>query len=168
LLDISEAIMETFFISDTHFGHKNIIKFDGTKDYRPFATIEEHDAELIRRWNSVVGKRDNVFHLGDFCFSRKNIEIAAQLNGVKRLVLGNHDMYPARDYLKYFKRLSGAIEWHKCILTHIPVHIDQLNRYEFNIHGHLHHNKINDIRYVNVACEHTNLTPVTLDDLCIK
>jgi calcineurin-like phosphoesterase family protein len=35
---------EVFFISDTHFGHRGIITFSGTKPFRPFATIEEHDA----------------------------------------------------------------------------------------------------------------------------
>lgn len=157
--------METFFIGDTHFGHKNIIKFDGTKSYRPFATIEEHDAEIIKRWNSVVRPKDVVFHLGDFCFGKKNIEIAAQLNGNKKLIMGNHDMYKSTDYLKYFTRIAGALEWHHCLLTHIPVHPIQFNRYELNIHGHLHHNKLGDKRYINVSCEQINLIPITFDEI---
>ena len=60
---------EVFFISDTHFGHKGILTFSGTKEFRKFDSIEEHDAELVRHWNSVVGKNDTVFHLGDFCFA---------------------------------------------------------------------------------------------------
>ena len=96
---------EVFFIADTHFGHKNIINFEAIKPFRPFTSIEEHDAELIRRWNSVVGPKDIVWHLGDFCFGERNLEIAAQLNGDKRLVMGNHDMYATEKYLRHFTKV---------------------------------------------------------------
>lgn len=174
---------ETFFIGDTHFGHNNIIRFDATKGSRNFYTIEEHDAELIRRWNSVVRPKDIVWHLGDFCFGKKNLEIAANLNGDKRLVMGNHDHYPTADYLKYFFKVLGAVEVKGMILTHIPVHPDQMNqgRYTHNIHGHLHTNiiktympdcrdpasniEIPDERYINVSAEQINLTPISLEEI---
>lgn len=171
----------TFFIGDTHFGHKNIITFDSTKPHRPFATIEEHDAELVRRWNSVVGAKDVVYHLGDFCFGSKNLEIAAQLKGDKRLVMGNHDRYPTAEYLKYFTKLHGAMEFKDCVLTHIPVHTCQLQRYRANIHGHMHTNRVQkpaelqldgtlieqcpDPRYICVSAEQINLTPVSWDEI---
>ena len=46
-----------WFTSDTHWGHANILKYDN----RPFATIDEHDEELVRRWNAVV-YRKLLFH----------------------------------------------------------------------------------------------------------
>lgn len=52
---------KVFFTSDLHFGHANVIRFDN----RPFATVEEMDAELIRRWNDKVAKGDLVYVLGD-------------------------------------------------------------------------------------------------------
>jgi hypothetical protein len=76
---------EVFFVGDTHFGHREIIQFSETAPHCPFATIEEHDAEQIRRWNSVVSPKEMVWHLGDFCFGKRNQEIAAQLNGNKKL-----------------------------------------------------------------------------------
>ena len=78
-----------FFTSDTHFLHENIIKYCK----RPFDSIEEHDNELIRRWNEKVPKDGIVFHLGDVAFGnpeRVN-EILKQLNGKIYLVIGNHD-----------------------------------------------------------------------------
>ena len=159
--------MEAFFIGDTHFGHKNIIRFDSVIKYRPFSTIGEHDAELVRRWNARVSKNDIVWHLGDFCFGKGSLEIAAQLNGDKRLVMGNHDHYTTADYLKYFFKLFGAVEVKGMILTHIPVHPDQMNqgRYTHNIHGHLHTNVLPDKRYINVSAEQINLTPISMDEI---
>lgn len=53
---------DIWFTSDTHFGHANIIKYCN----RPYKDTEEMNADLIKRWNSTVGKDDLVWHLGDF------------------------------------------------------------------------------------------------------
>ena len=52
----------TYFTSDLHFGHENILRFDK----RPFSSIKEHDEELIKRWNAKVKPGDTVYILGDF------------------------------------------------------------------------------------------------------
>jgi len=174
-----------FFIADLHFGHKKVIEFE--KEHRPFATIEEHDDELVKRWNSRVTKKDSVWVLGDFCFGKANLEIAGRLNGTKRLVMGNHDLYPAADYLKYFTRVCGVVEFKGMILSHIPVHDSQFERYSHNIHGHLHSKNIMwqtmrqvqtigplqyvepawepHGRYINVSAEQINLTPISFEEL---
>lgn len=82
-----------FFTSDHHFGHENIIRFCA----RPFSSAEEMDAEMIARWNEVVGPNDRVFYLGDLCMKthpRRLREIFDSLNGIKSLVPGNHDKNP--------------------------------------------------------------------------
>jgi len=78
-----------YFTSDHHFGHKNIIKFCN----RPFETIEEMDAELIKRWNEKIGKNDTVYHLGDFGLTGKEslATIIDQLHGNIHLISGNHE-----------------------------------------------------------------------------
>ena len=48
---------KVFFTGDLHFGHENVIAFDD----RPFKSVEEMDAELIKRWNAKVGKDDLVY-----------------------------------------------------------------------------------------------------------
>lgn len=150
-----------FVIADTHFGHSKIIEFE--QHNRPFQSIEEHDEELVYRWNSVVRKNDTVWHLGDVVFGAHNLPILGRLNGVKHLVMGNHDHYPVSEYLKYFRKLQGAVQYRECVLTHIPVHPNQLSRFKGNIHGHLHSHSIQDARYCCVSAEVVGLAPALLD-----
>ena len=72
---------EVFFIADTHFNHKRIVEIREKERGRKFASLEEHDEELIRRWNAMVGKKDTVWHLGDFSFGKRGLPVAARLNG---------------------------------------------------------------------------------------
>lgn len=167
---------ETWFTSDHHFGHANILKYE--PDARPFTSLDEMHECLIERWNMVVGDADTVYCVGDFCFGKHNISIASRLKGQKKLVLGNHDTYPSADYLKYFDKLYGVLFWRRCIVSHVPCHPNGLGqRWMMNIHGHLHSKRvqeavfnqgkiigyIDDPNYFNVSVEQHNLTPVNAD-----
>lgn len=169
---------DIFFIGDTHFGHSNILKYEaehrvykGFNEVRPFKDIDEHDEYLVLEWNKVVGEKDMVFVLGDFCFGKHNIDVASCLNGRKRLIMGNHDVYPAADYLKYFERLHGALFYKDYLLTHIPVHPNHA-RTIINVHGHLHSKNVNNhqpnLLYINVSCEQIGLRPISIDELKVK
>lgn len=80
-----------FFTADTHFGHKNIIRFCN----RPFASVEEMDRGLVDRWNAVVPRKGSlVVHLGDLflCHEVLAKDYLKQLNFETLLwVPGNHD-----------------------------------------------------------------------------
>ena len=156
-------MQNVYVISDTHFGHKRILEFEAA--HRPFQIIEEHDRELVDRWNAVVRKDDTVWHLGDVYFGRNGHHILAYLNGTKKLVMGNHDHYPMERYQTYFTKIAGAAEWGGALLTHIPVHDSQKRRYVKNVHGHTHSRKLDDPWYVPVSVEHTGLAPVLLRSL---
>lgn len=174
-------MIDTWFISDTHFGHKKILQFES--EARPFTCLDEMHEVMIERWNRVVKAKDIVYHLGDFAFGKHHIKIAARLNGSKRLVMGNHDKYQVGEYMPYFDRLYGALYWERCILTHMPIHPHGLlSRWLLNVHGHLHSRKVRchgdiirdeqgailisgdpDLNYYNVSCEQNNLTPIHRD-----
>lgn len=155
--------MNTFFISDTHFGHANILKYE--PQHRPFATIEEHDEELVRRWNSVVRPKDTVWHLGDVLFGVEAFDTLGRLNGTKNLILGNHDKYPITKYTNSFKKVRGTTIFAGYWLSHQPLAVSSIERFNGNIHGHMHSKCIDDERYINVSVERINLTPIAFEEL---
>lgn len=148
-----EEAKHLFFVSDTHFGHENIIKFCN----RPFKTTNEMDEALIKNWNSVVGPEDTIFHLGDFAFGGSQLwnYTLQKLNGHKILIIGNHDMKNLR---------QGYMRWFDAVLPQAQLQIDNravyLNHYPFlcyggsyrgekgavwQLFGHLHLNTRGDI-----------------------
>lgn len=159
--------MTDFFIGDTHFGHTNIIKFVPQRSH--FKNIHEHDEFLIERWNSVVKDDDTVYHLGDVFFGNDNLgnSVLCRLRGHKHCILGNHDRSArTKVIMKYFEKVYGAKYYQKGVLTHIPVHPDQLeHRFQYNIHGHKHEHKLADKRYINVSVEQINFTPISWEEL---
>lgn len=164
---------KVFLISDTHFGHANILKFQHEgKPLRPFKSLTEMHVEMIDKWNSVVTARDKVYHLGDVAFFKNpdDFKILGLLNGRKRLIRGNHDLAKTSLYSKYFQEIYGCRQINGIWLTHIPMHEDCVNkdRVKCNVHGHLHMNTINHPKYVNVCVEQINYTPVDLEEIMEK
>ena len=82
--------MFSAFYSDPHFGHKAIISFCD----RPFADLTDMHAQMLARYNAVVGPGDWCLWLGD-CFFRmgehETRALLGKMNGHKALVVGNHD-----------------------------------------------------------------------------
>jgi calcineurin-like phosphoesterase family protein len=161
-------VSQTFFISDLHFGHRNIVKMSEGK--RGGTDSESHDEWLIDKWNEVVKPKDIVYVLGDVVFGKgKNglfhLTKVGFLNGRKHLVRGNHDELPDAWYLRYFESILGFAKYKNYWLSHAPVHPDEL-RGRINVHGHVHSNSIDDLRYFNVCVEVCpNNQPISLDVL---
>lgn len=159
-----------YVISDTHFQHHNILKYEPSRQSPgrvQFKDIYEHDKFLVEQWNSVVRNRDTVWHLGDVCFGPRDSEhlkdVLSSLKGYKRLVLGNHDAGREDLLRQYFEKIYGVAEYGSCVLSHIPIHPYQLEkRYRKNIHGHMHTKRLDDPRYECVSVEQTNFKPVLL------
>lgn len=159
-----------FFISDTHFGHGNILNFkdkDG-KAVRSFASVEEMDETLIQNWNKVVKPNDKIYHLGDVAIPRRGLNCLARCNGDKVLVRGNHDIFRLKDYVKYFRDIRGYVVIENYLCSHIPVHPDSKGRFKANIHGHLHSNKLDDPFYINVSVEQIGFTPIAFEEIKLK
>lgn len=145
-----------FFTSDTHFHHENIMKFCN----RPFKSVEEMDEVLISNWNSVVGKNDIIFHLGDFAFGGSEVwnGVLNRLNGKIHLILGNHDVKNIREgYMSKFESVSYQQLINVCgrlvYLNHFPF-LCYAGSYRnpkaviYQLYGHVHsrpHPNLNNI-----------------------
>lgn len=158
---------ELFLIADTHFGHKNILTFkrEGGAWLRPFKSLTEMHVTMIDRWNSVVGPKDVVYHLGDVAFTAEGLALVGMLNGRKRLVKGNHDLLKLNLYRKYFVEIYGVRQIDRYWFTHIPMHDGSTARSNClgNIHGHLHDQVEPSPKHLNVSVERIDYTPMSFD-----
>lgn len=132
--------METkkWIITDTHFNHANIIKYED----RP----HDFKSQIIKNWNKLVNPNDNVYHLGDVIFKNASeLEIIlASVPGIKHLCKGNHDNHNHAWYVrKGFATSQHYIIVDGILLSHHPMDIAAIEKetgekIRFNIHGHFH------------------------------
>ncbi|MCH5313068.1 MAG: metallophosphoesterase [Helicobacter sp.] len=96
---------DTFLISDSHFGHKAVLKKEPSR--LQFAEAHQYkDFYALHRdlWNQAVRKKDNVLHLGDLYFSG-GFSYLKKLKGTKMLIVGNND-------IEGFERLKTLKNWY--------------------------------------------------------
>lgn len=180
--------MSVFVISDLHLGHKGIINFrrhDGQL-LRPFDNIDVMHRAIIDGWCSVVTPQDKIYVLGDVAMGQKKMiqGLLHDLPGKKRLVRGNHDLNPDSWYHDAgFKVIYGVRHIQNVWLTHIPINPQCLEgRSIGNIHGHLHAQRIwnirpmigapgqagegwSDSRYFNACVEPLDYVPRTIESI---
>jgi calcineurin-like phosphoesterase family protein len=128
------------------------------------------DAELIRRWNEVVGPADEVWHLGDFALTAKRAgEVLAELNGVKHLVTGNNDRDPSSDQGWASVAAYAEIERDGCflVLCHYPFRTwNRQYKGALNLHGHSHGRMKDPLkRQYDVGVDVRGYRPVTVAEL---
>jgi calcineurin-like phosphoesterase family protein len=138
--------MTTWVISDTHFGHANILDYEPSR--RAWCTdIESHDRAIIEAWRAVVQPDDTVIHCGDFALSNRAriAEIVRQLPGRITLVLGNHDrsataMRECGIDNVVSGILIGSFATGPIIARHAPSSFthDDLSTDAWLLHGHMH------------------------------
>lgn len=180
--------MKTFFTSDMHYGHRNIIRYCT----RPFADVDEMRETLVARWNEVVQPQDTVYVLGDFSLDEKHLKtVLPRLAGKKHLILGNHDLcHPAQKkkrakpvalYLEAgFATVALEsfldVEGQRIRLHHMPYRGDstKVERYKqwrplddglWLFHGHVHEKWRQSGRQINVGVDQWDFRPVSLDTL---
>lgn len=151
-----------YFISDTHFNHKNIIRYCD----RPFEDVKEMNETMITYWNKTVKPNDTVYHLGDFSLCNKSSSelIARKLNGKKILIRGNHDKRSDKWFLDIgFNKVCKKLRIGNYLLSHRP--IKNLKVGLINIHGHIHNNEVQlDTRFhINVSVEIIGYKPMWIN-----
>lgn len=157
--------MAIWFTADHHFGHKRIIELAS----RPFASVEEMDDEMVRRWNAVVTKGDLVYHLGDFAFADHNLYLP-RLNGQKHLIRGNHDHsnrvkkaegWQSIDYMKTVK-----VGEQRIVLCHYGMRVWSASHHGvLHFYGHSHGNLPGDNQSLDVGVDCWGFAPVGLEEI---
>ena len=136
---------KVWFTADTHFGHKNIIRFC----QRPFVDVEEMNRVMVENWNSIVGEDDLVFHLGDFSVggAAEWTSLLDNLNGRIILILGNHDMNNVSQgfmhrFLDVKMQMLISIGKQRIYLNHYPfLCYGGAYRNTWQLFGHVHTNQ---------------------------
>jgi calcineurin-like phosphoesterase family protein len=155
-------IDRTFFTSDQHWMHTNIIKYS----QRPFEYstngCEQMDEQMIDNWNKVIPADGLVYHVGDiFLGDRKRARyIRSRLNGQIFLIKGNHEKTATAEpdlfaWIKDYYKLKvddpdadRGIQ--DVILFHYSLRVwDKSHHSSWAISGHSH-NSLMETRY-NVA-----------------
>ena len=185
-MELVTLVPKVYVTSDTHFGHDREFVWGP----RGFTSIQEHDEEIVRRWNEVVNPEDTVWHLGDVMLGDNDhgMDCLRRLNGNIFIIPGNHDT-PTR--LALYKTLPnvkvvdtaiegitlGAITFkyrkYNFYLSHHPTMTSNLEKAPYlkmhliNLFGHTHQqNKFYmSMPYMfHVGMDSNNCTPVLLDD----
>lgn len=168
-----------YYIADTHFGHKNILKYEPD---RPGNSIEEMQEIMIEKWNNKVKEKDNVFILGDFAFRGAKmkmediVELLKKLNGNKWLIIGNHDKNYITKLCKYgVIGIADEMEIYDgddyVVMSHYPFEIwNHKHHGAIHLHGHTHKSELEHEDYTvknryNVGCVWFNYEPVTLKEI---
>ena len=172
------------YISDLHFGHKNIIGFD----HRPFSDVDEMDHTMIQLWNGRVFDDDHVYIIGDIMHrsGRSASWYLRRLKGHKHLVIGNHDQVTLNEEkaMSYFESVDKMMQVEdtfegeriQICLCHYPmVSWYKSHHGTWLIYGHIHNRKEfpydvmkNMDRALNAGACINNYTPVSFRELYLN
>lgn len=170
------------FVSDLHFLHKNILKYN--RDY--FSSTEEMTEYMVKEWNSQVKPNDLVFNLGDISIGnmKKTKETLLRLNGFIIHLKGNHNDEKEYEFFSednpkqifldspYFK---VKINEFKLILCHFPIlSWEDMHKGSIHLYGHCHGSlkfadklgKSLDVGVDNTRNFTGSLRPVSLVEVC--
>ena len=158
----------TWIWSDLHLHHRNIIRYC----QRPFASVQEMDAALLRAWRETVGTEDTIICGGDVALAgtlgKRRLNRLQQLPGHKVLVRGNHDFDRAgqpADIGNDTASMTLLVPGNPPLLvTHIALH--EVPDGCVNVYGHVHDNEpLRAGPYINVCVEQTGYRPIDIDDV---
>lgn len=160
-----------WFTSDLHLDHTKVIEYSN----RPFKTIEEMNETLINNWNEYIAPKDEVWFLGDFCWSDKAEYFRNRLKGRIHLILGNHDLrrlsikeagqlFESVDFVKYL-RYNHDKFW----LSHYAHRVwPKSNKGSYHLYGHSHGDLPNYNRSMDVGVDANNYRPINIEEIITK
>jgi calcineurin-like phosphoesterase family protein len=160
---LSVSDKPVYLIGDTHFDHKNIIRYC----HRPFSSVTEMNRAIQNKWNGTVGDTGVVYFLGDWSFGRRSRPASywrRRLKGSIVSIRGSHDK------INFETSRVLHVSGYNFLLIHDPrdKRIEWLKWHDWIIHGHVHHRAPfidGERKTINVSVEAINYRPVTLEYL---
>ena len=166
--------MAIFITSDTHFGHRAIIKYSN----RPFVEYKAMDKALLDNINRLVQPNDTLYHLGDWSlgYNHSPEDYRRQINCRNiTLILGNHDkkILRARDrYLRSFYEITPLKEIkagdQSITLCHFAMRVwDKSHHGAWHLYGHSHGSLPDDPNSLScdVGVDCWDYCPISLDQV---
>jgi calcineurin-like phosphoesterase family protein len=173
---------KTWVVADWHLGHQNILRYCN----RPWTDVTKMDRDIVRLHNSVVGKDDVTYVLGDVTLkSSVNLtwltKLVHGMNGKKILIFGNHDgvgirwdQYLAAGFQSCHSYLEipqtaptpvrGTLLTKPIALCHNPAWAQDKSK--LWVCGHLHQLAFKAPSNIAIVCvELTDYKPVLLSDI---
>lgn len=169
--------MKRFFTSDSHFGHRNIIKYSNRVDPETGQQfdltpqgVEKMDETMISIWNSIVRPNDEVYHLGDFSMGRTAVpNIVRRLNGNIHLVWGNHDSDQVRSlecWASSQPYLEIKEQGQHLVLCHYSMRVwNRSHHGAIMLYGHSHGSLPGNNQSLDVGVDCWGYKPVSLDEI---
>ena len=157
----------TFFFSDPHFGHRNIIEYC----HRPFKDVDEMNEVILQRYNETVRDDSLVFFVGDMSFGRGSLAPKLWLSILKGSIIyikGSHDHGIRPTNLSTcFHRYHFAHAGIHFQVAHIPTWESIHGWSDWLIHGHTHSTVMLDKAHhkICVCVEATDYRPVSLEKI---
>ena len=187
---------ETWFTSDLHIGHANIIKFC----QRPFGSVEEMNDVIVARINDIVPPDWVLIILGDAVMGKisETLGVLASIKAEVKLVPGNHDRCwtgngdSAAKWVERYKQEGGVSEvldgfvrsevfGEPVAMCHFPPNGDSQEEERFVehrpsedgwlLHGHTHGAWRQNGRMIDVGLDSWGGRPVSIreiSDLMLK
>lgn len=169
------------------YGLVQIYIFGHVKDFlwkpRGFSNIEEHDATIIKNFNSIVNDDDDLYILGDLMLNdnENGLEKLSKLKGKIHIIFGNHDSQNKIDLYQSLENIKGGcyatvLKYKKAhfYLSHYPtITANPLGQNAWyknlvNLYGHTHQKDkfYNNNPYMyHVGVDSHNCFPVEIEEI---
>jgi calcineurin-like phosphoesterase family protein len=161
---------DTWFTSDFHFGHFNIIRYCN----RPFSSTQEMDDAIADGMNACVKPNDVLYFLGDFCLGSAERVVAYRKRLACRtihFIEGNHDKV-ARKLQHLFTTWGILSEINvakqRIVLCHYAMRVwPHHAQGAWHLYGHSHGNLLDEPRSlsIDVGVDTHDFRPWHFDEL---
>lgn len=172
---------KTFFTSDLHLFHSNIIKYCD----RPFSNAQDMNRAILERWNAKIPKDGLTYILGDVSMNATPGAVVGLLNGLngeKILISGNHDSHLLKDeeFRRCFTSIHNFLEIYiqdeemdvgraHITLCHYAMRTwNKAHHGSWQLYGHTHGTMKGEGAQMDVGVDTNDMYPYSYEDVKFK